>query len=67
MQGSGASKRSLDGKTVLPPLWGVYYACCIKRGTPHGVIVVVVVVVVAAAVAVLVAAVVFSEDSVRIL
>ena len=45
MQGSGTSKRSLDGKPVLPPLWGVYYACCIKRRSPRWVIVVVVVVV----------------------
>ena len=44
MQGSGTSKRSLDGKPVLPPLWGVYYACCIKRLSPIRVIVVVVVV-----------------------
>ena len=46
MQGSGVRKRSLDGKTVLPPLWGVYYACCSKRRSPPRVIVVVVVVVV---------------------
>ena len=46
MQGSGACKRSLDGKIALPPLWGVYYACCSKRRSPSRVIVVVVVVVV---------------------
>ena len=43
MQGSGACKRSLDGKTVLPPLWGVYYASCKERHTPAWVVVVVVV------------------------
>ena len=45
MQGSGACKRSLDGKIALPPLWGVYYSCCSKRRSPPEVIVVVVVVV----------------------
>ena len=46
MQGSGARKRSLDGKIALPPLWGVYYSCCSKRRSPPKVIVVAVVVVV---------------------
>ena len=45
MQGSGPRKRSLDGKTVLPPLWGVYYACCKERRSPAYIIVAVVVVV----------------------
>ena len=40
VQGSGARKRSLDGKSWFPPLWGVYYPCCKERGSPHGVIVV---------------------------
>ena len=51
MQGSGACKRSLDGKIALPPLWGVYYSCCSKRRSPPKVIVVVVVVAAAAAAA----------------
>ena len=46
MRGSGARKRSLDGKFGLPPLWGVYNPRCSVRDTPHVVIVVVVVVVV---------------------
>ena len=39
VQGVGARKRSLDGKSWFPPLWGVYYPCCKERGSPHGVIV----------------------------
>ena len=34
VQGSGASERSLDGKPVLPPLWGVYYSRCRERRAP---------------------------------
>ena len=46
MQGSGACKRSLDGKIALPPLWGVYNPHCKERRSPACIIVVVVVVVV---------------------
>ena len=41
VRGSGARKRSLDGKFGLPPLWGVYNPRCSVRDTPHVVIVVV--------------------------
>ena len=45
VQGSGARKPSLDGKTVLPPLWGEYYLRS-KEPRPRAAIIVVVVVVV---------------------
>ena len=46
MPGGGARKRSLDGKTVLPPLWGVYTRAGRNDGPRAAMIVVVVVVVV---------------------